>query len=299
MNWLKSKKIVAVHSGEFHADDIFSVAVLQIYLDEPLKIVRTRDDGEIQKADYVLDVGRIYNPSENRFDHHQEGGAGARKNAVPYATFGLVWKEFGEKICGSKECAEQVDEKLAQVLDAEDNAFDTSKFIVPNVGSYTVGDCIVRANCLCGNGGEQLFMFERLVKLAVEIIKMEIKVAERFLKDKMKVVTIYNFSEEKEIIVLDGDYDFSILSEYSEPLFVIRPNSSTLGWRVQCVKVKGERFINKLDLPESWAGKGGEDLAKITGVSDAYYCHHERFLALAKSKEGAMELAKLALNSQK
>ena len=56
------KKIVT-HNSDFHADDVFAVATLQIYLDklgEKYKIIRSRDPEIIATGDYVLDVGSIY-----------------------------------------------------------------------------------------------------------------------------------------------------------------------------------------------------------------------------------------------
>ena len=64
---------------------------------------RTRDEERITKADYVFDVGGIYDPSINRFDHHQPGGAGKRENDIPYAAFGLVWKTYGPILCENNE----------------------------------------------------------------------------------------------------------------------------------------------------------------------------------------------------
>jgi uncharacterized UPF0160 family protein len=52
-----------------------------------------------------------------------------------------------------------------------------------------------------------------------------------------------------------------------------------------------------LDFPESWGGKKGEELAKETGICDAIFCHNLRFIAVAKSKQGAIKLAKKAVSS--
>ena len=48
-------------------------------------------------------------------------------------------------------------------------------------------------------------------------------------------------------------------------------------------------------LPESWGGKQDEELAQATGVQDARFCHRGLFMITAKSKEGAIKLAELAL----
>lgn len=78
-------KVIAVHDGPFQADEVFAVALLIMYYpgfdlykawvdgakDWPFKIVRTRDEAIIDKADIVCDVGGVYSPTTLRFDHHQ------------------------------------------------------------------------------------------------------------------------------------------------------------------------------------------------------------------------------------
>ena len=85
---------IATHNGNFHADDVFSIAALKNIF-PAFNLVRTRDLEVIGKADVVIDVGGIYDPETGRFDHHQRGGAGERENGIPYSSFGLVWKKYG------------------------------------------------------------------------------------------------------------------------------------------------------------------------------------------------------------
>lgn len=119
------KKIrIITHNGNFHPDELFAVATFLLYLDlsnDKYEIIRTRDPEMFKTADYLLDLGSIYDSEINRFDHHQTGGAGKRSNGIPYATFGLVWKKFGKLICQSEEVANRLDEKLVQSIDADDN----------------------------------------------------------------------------------------------------------------------------------------------------------------------------------
>ncbi len=295
LNFFKKKIKVAVHSGNFHADDIFSVAVLSLSLGYVPTIIRTRDMEKIRKADYILDVGGVNDPKLNSFDHHQIGGAGLRPNGIPYATFGLVWKEFGEKISGSKEVAEIIEKKLVIAVDADDNAMEACGNFLCEARPYTISDYIIYKNSTC-EIKKQDKVFRKLVDLARDIIKMEIKIAENFLIDHRKVEEAYQNSKDKKLIILDQDYDWNgILSDHSEPLFVIKPDSKINAWKIYAVKVKGERFKNRVDLPLSWASKKDQEFVNITGVIDAIYCHHQRYMAIAKSKEGAIKLAELAL----
>ena len=113
-------KTIVTHNGNFHADDVFSIAALKSIFPD-FNLVRTRDLAVIAQADIVIDVGGEYNPDTGRFDHHQRGGAGARENGIPYSSFGLIWQKYGVEICqGSQEVAHSVDAGLVSTIDAID-----------------------------------------------------------------------------------------------------------------------------------------------------------------------------------
>ena len=117
---MKKKIRIITHSGNFHADELLAVAAIEIQLNGTLyEVIRTRDPEVWKTGDYVVDVGGVYDPTANRFDHHQKGGAGER-NKVPYSSFGLVWKHYGEAICGSKEVADGVEARLVYPIDLAD-----------------------------------------------------------------------------------------------------------------------------------------------------------------------------------
>src|SRR5574344_2298969 len=110
MSIFTKKKKVVTHDGDFHTDDIFATAVISILEEGKIKIIRTRDKDMFKDADYIYDVGGESDDGQNKFDHHQKGGAGTRINGVSYASFGLVWKKFGAALCdGDIRVAERVD----------------------------------------------------------------------------------------------------------------------------------------------------------------------------------------------
>ncbi len=115
------KKTIVVHDGAFHADEICACAILSIIEDDRIKIIRSRDEHIAEKADYVLDVGGIYDHQKQRYDHHQNGGAGKRENGLEYATAGLVWKHYGKFLVKSDELFNRIDEQLIQPIDMIDN----------------------------------------------------------------------------------------------------------------------------------------------------------------------------------
>ena len=300
---MKDKKLIkklVTHAGSFHADDVFAAAALSIYLEKAgktYKIIRTRDKEIISKGDYVFDVGGAYEPDLNRFDHHQAGGAGKRDNNIEYASLGLVWKKFGLELCRDQKVVDLVDKKLVAPIDAHDNGFD----LVENkyeISLYSIQHFFysMRPTWREENITDDE-MFFKSVEIAKEILSREIIQAQDGVLAEDLVVSIYKNTPDKRIIVLDKHYPFEyILNNFSEPLFVICPSRNIKNkWRVKTLRQDPKTFKSRKSFPKSWAGLLGEELQKITGVSGALFCHRGLFLAVAKSKEGAMKLAELAL----
>jgi uncharacterized UPF0160 family protein len=302
MNWLRNKKItVAVHDGNFHPDDVFSVALLSLVHRGNIKVTRTRDPQVCSKSDYVLDLGGEYDPDKNRFDHHQTGGAGVRANKIAYSTFGLLWQKYGDLVCGTKEIANILDKKLVTVIDADDNGFNLYQPIINDIYPITLPDIIYGLwptwkEDVEKRDGE----FFKAVHLAKEIILRAIKVS----KDKMEITKViqdfYQKSSDKRIILIDlmgiSRYDiWEALWGFSEPLFVVWPDKNN--WSVVAMRKNLHDYGNRKDFPSTWAGLRDEGLAQVSGVSDALFCHNNLFLAVAKSKEGAVKLAEIALKT--
>jgi len=303
---LFQKKIkVAVHTGKFHSDDVFSVAAISLYLKvspEKLDIKRTRDSEIIKRADYVFDVGFI-NDGETRFDHHQKDGAGIRSDGIPYASFGSMWKRFGESICGSREISDRIDKKIIEPLDADDSGVNITKCLFNDITQFTVSDLIYHFN---PTGKEGLInidnSFLRAVIFARNILEREIKrakdIIEEFKVAKEVLEKKYTETEDKRIIVIENDLPWKeIINKFKEPLFVVIKNESDNTWRVYGVRDDINTFNYRKYLPESWAGKEKDDIALISGVKDAMFCHRARFVCAAKTFDGAMEMAKIAVNN--
>lgn len=294
---------IITHNGNFHADDVFGVAALLLHFagesKEP-KIIRTRDPETIKTGDIVLDVGGEYDAARNRFDHHQIGGAGKRENGVPYASFGLIWKKFGMGIAGSSEAAELVDKNLVQFIDAADNGDGELKPFKAEALPYTIKRAIDIFNPDWRDERQDFDgWFFQAVNFASGVLKREIEFAQMTLESRQAVEAAYQNAADKRIIVLDKEYQWEdILNKYSEPLFVVVPRlgeGDKMIWRIGAVRDNLGSFINRRSFPIAWAGKRNEELVKVTGVPDALFCHNKRFVTYAKSKEGALALAKKAL----
>ena len=83
-----------------------------------------------------------------------------------------------------------------------------------------------------------------------------------------------------------------------EVLLVLYPDSDGQQYQLKTVPVEAGSFQARMDLPQAWAGLREQELAAVTGVPDSVFCHLKCFIAGARSFEGALRLAELALPAQ-
>ncbi len=305
---MKEKITVVTHNAKFHTDDVFAVATLELALkDKEISVIRTRGEEWFKKGDYVIDVGGVYDPENNKFDHHQIEGAGERDNGIPYASFGLVWKKFGSGICGSDEAASRVDEKLVQGIDAGDNGVDISKQVFQGIRIYAVGDIINLYRPKWNEKDKDVDEeFLKAVEWAKTILEREIEITRRKFEAEETVAEYYERAEDKRIIVLDDkNHGFGReivagkLLQYPEPLYAVSYRVDAKNWQIVAINKDANTYDTRKPFPKSWHGLRGEDLAEATGVPDAVFCHRNGFMCVADSMDGAVKLANLALKDCK
>ncbi|MFZ2694093.1 MAG: MYG1 family protein [Minisyncoccia bacterium] len=297
----ENKVKIVTHNANFHADDIFAVATLSLVLENEEKefsITRSRDMDVIEKGDYVVDVGGIHDPNTNRFDHHQEGGAGKRDNTVPYASFGLVWKKFGEKLCGSSEISQKIDQILIQWIDATDNGVQVVETKIPGIYPYDIGLFFNAFTPDWKEGKDNIdSVFMETVSIAKVVLGREILKRKNLFEASSIVEEIYKNSVDKRLVIFDRYYPSTeFLAKFPEPLFTVFPRDDGT-WAIKVIRNDDHSFVSRKNLPESWAGKVGVELEKATEVPGSVFCHSGRFMVVAKTKEAILKLAEIALNS--
>ena len=201
----------------------------------------------------------------------------------------------GEK---SERAVDMIDKKLVAPIDAWDNGVD----LVENksdISPYFIQHAFISLLPTWREDRTDVgydSAFFKAVSVAKKILLREIIQVEDALSAEEEVVKAYNQSKDKRIILLDKHYPFEyILHNFPEPLFVVYYKESSKHWMVKAVRENPKTFDNRKDFPKAWAGLRDEALQKVTGVPDAIFCHRGLFLAVAKSKEGAIKLAELAL----
>lgn len=296
----QEKKIrIVTHSGTFHADELLAVAALEIHFDgKPYEVIRTRDPEVIATGDYVVDVGAIYDPATNRFDHHQHGGAGMRENGIPYSAFGLVWKHYGEAICGSKKVAAAIDEQIGHPVDMGDNGMDYYGLVRRDTEPLILQFIVAMFRPTWKGGASYDERFMELVSFMRRMLELTIQVEKDKEEGEHFVEEAYRAAPDKRMIILDGAYPWhDVLAAHPEPLFIVKPKNQNSFWEVECVRDNPHGFANRKDLPEAWAGKFDGELAAVTGVTDSVFCHNRRYIAVTETKESAIRLAQMALDA--
>lgn len=290
---------IATHNGSFHADDIFAVATLKLLLEgEAVDVMRTRDDGVIQEADYVVDVGGVFDPERKRFDHHQADFTETRENGIPYAAFGLVWREFGARLCDSSAVVECIDRDLVQSIDAPDNGVEIVDIHYDNLQPFSIHHIVhTFAPTWKEDEGMRDTVFEELVGWAMHLLKRRIARTRDRIDGEAFVKRAYKEASDKRIIELDRNYPWQeVLTRYDEPRYVIKPTSSGDRWMARAVPTRAYGMEVRHTLPESWRGLRDEALQAATGIKTAVFAHRGGHMVVADDKAGARALVHIALD---
>ena len=289
--------IASTHDGRFHADEIFALAVLNLCYPD-LKIVRSRDENVYKNADIIVDVGHVYDPDNLIFDHHQRSFTFKRRSGIPYASFGLVWKQYGELLCGSSKTFEYIDSAIVQAVDADDNGIDIYEIKIDGVGFHTLSDIIESFVPRHVNDDDKVQKgFDRALDFATSYMKRQIKLAKELFEVALpNIRNAIKVAADPRILIFDK-FDKTWLNfiarESEAAQFVIFPTHRKT-WAIRSVPKRGQKFEYCKLLPSEWGGRQ-KDFADISEVQDALYCHNGCFLAEANSLEGADKLAVIAL----
>ena len=308
--------VIVTHNGKFHADDAWAVAVLNIVF-PGCDVVRTRDPAVIEAADFAVDVGGIWDPASGRFDHHQKGFSGARQSGVPYASAGLVWREYGARCVGilaaehaghhlpddkAREIAYAIDADIVQYLDMSDVGMAKSA-----PGSYGLSAMVSGYNTnwldeqRLGYGeaadAYRMAQFQRAMSVLADIMINAVKYRVGAMLAAEQVRKAQALEGGKLLFLENGALPWTQLvrKEMPKVLFVISHSIAEQRYMLHTVPMNAESFDARADLPEAWAGLRDAELAAVTGVPDAGFCHNGRFIASAKSYQGAYAMALLAL----
>jgi uncharacterized UPF0160 family protein len=276
--------VVATHSGPFHADDVLSWALLRTFLDPNATLVRSRDKNELDKADVVFDVGGLFDPAKQRFDHHQNEYTGALSSA------GMVlnWLEQDNHV--SAELATILRDRLVDYVDAVDNGRQTPDASVPCfsqlIGQLTAG-CESMEDF--DDGFRRAGMFAQAIVTSFATDLADRQASEAAVRAAMdhaqrigsNLLVLDRYHRWKETYFSHGGIEHPTE-------FLVHPGVDGR-WRSIAIPPVPNSFAQKRSFPEAWAGLRDDDLARVTAVKGARFCHKNRFIAVFDTREGTLD----------
>lgn len=324
-----STKTIGTHNGTFHCDEALAVFLLRhttTYHGAGLK--RSRDPKILDTCDIVVDVGGVYDEGLQRFDHHQRGfdevfGHGF---TTKLSSAGLVYKHFGREIVATRLGLSTDDSKVntlwlklykefIEAIDGIDNGISQyPKDIQPRYRNRT--DLSSRVSWLNPAWNESVdsdsvdARFEQASQLTGEdffgrldyygkawlpardiVLKA---LSERWnVEPSGRILFFTQFAPWKEhLFELEAE---QAIPPESQPIYVVYPDETGGNWRVQAVPITPESFESRKPLPETWRGLRDDELSKASGINGGIFVHASGFIGGNKTKEGALALAKGAL----
>lgn len=261
------------HGAKFHADDLFSTALLRL-LNPAIEVTRGFDVPE--KFDgIVYDIGR------GKYDHHQQDKE-IRENGVPYAAFGLLWREFGTCFLTEEEAAD-FDEKFIQPLDESDNTGSDN----------TLSELMEKFNPGWDSDASYDDRFWEAEAFAEKILIRYIESIQGLRRASAVVMKAMEESD-GQILILPCYVPWKRDVIGSGYQFTVYP-SNRGGYSVQGVPKSKEDRSLVCDFPQEWWGCDPEDLPSVSGVKTARFCHATGFMGAADTKEDAVRMAEISL----
>jgi uncharacterized UPF0160 family protein len=286
---------LGTHNGPFHADEVFATAFL-LNLYEDAEIIRSRKEEVLQTCDIVYDVGR------GKYDHHTRDKE-YRDNNIPYASSGLIWRDFGREILRKEgvdesaveeELFNEIDEIFIQPLDALDNGINIEK----SMPIVDIAFVVKLMNPAWDAHESEEEAFWKAVTFAKNVFDNYLNKTLSNHRAFPFVQRAFEARQTAEILVLELGCPWGkalgLLDEHDEVLFVITPRNNGQ-FTVQGVRAEPGSFAVRKNFPDSWAGLEGEELERETNIPGSIFCHSGLWLAVADSLEGAIQMAKLAV----
>jgi uncharacterized UPF0160 family protein len=306
--------LLVTHSGKFHCDEVFAYAVLRLALGlskpgEDHSLLRTRKPELIERGDIVFDVGSVFDAAANRFDHHQRG-APLRPDETPFSSAGLIWQEYGERAVaallapkGAEDfapaIAAELDQKLVRRIDEIDTGVSASGTVSRDalnlaalLGDFNPAwDSPEATGPTAGDAA-----FQQAAAMARDVLTNRVEAARAKRQAEDSVLAAFAAAEDPRVLVLETGMPWkaAVFSHDLPVIFCISPASNG-NWMLDTMPPEPGSFAQRLPLPEAWAGLENAALAEASGVEDAVFVHLRRFVGAAKSRAGAIEMARKAL----
>ncbi|XP_018317072.1 UPF0160 protein MYG1, mitochondrial isoform X2 [Mycetomoellerius zeteki] len=299
----KSTVRIGTHDGTFHCDEVLACALLKLlpqYKDA--SIVRSRSQNVLDTCDIVVDVGGEYDPSKHRYDHHmrefQESMSTVMKKpgydwTIRLSSAGLIYCHFGHEILRSilsditeDRIIDEIFKKIYDTLIKEIDGIDNGIPMYDAEPLYRiVTDLSARVSRLNSQWNSQNVDIEKQFEKAMALVLEEFLEFVQYSKNvwlpardlvRRAVESRFEVDPSGEIIVL----------------------SQAVPWKEHLFQLEKDMNVSpsiKMFLPAAWGGLRADALVEACGIEGAIFVHSVRFIGGHKTKDGAVAMARKAL----
>ncbi len=307
------RPVLVTHGGKFHCDEVVAYTVLRLALGLEAPgadhtLLRTREAGPIAAGDIVFDVGGRFDRDADRFDHHQRG-APLRADGTPFSSAGLIWDKYGASAVAALlpaseqalagRIAGEIDDGMIRRIDEIDNGIGAdgpprrdALGLASLIGEFNPGwDDPASQGAGAGDAA-----FLQAAAFADGVLRRRIAGLRARLAAEAEVLAAHRDAADPRLLVLERGMPWkNVVLGHALPVLLTVSPASNGNWMLDTVPPEPGSFDQKLPLPAAWAGLPEADLARVTGVADAVFVHLRRFVAAARTRDGAIALARRTL----
>lgn len=306
-------KKIGTHNGAFHCDEVmacFMLKALPQYKDA--EIIRTRNPEILKKCDIVVDVGGVFDPGSNRFDHHQKTfnqtmlSLKKGESVTQLSSAGLIYAYFGKNVI--RQFVDTNDEKMLQRI--YDRVYDN---FIEEIDVHDNGICLSYTalssrianfrpawNDAVKDMDAGFYEAMTLAKAEfVDLVQHMERVwwpARQFVADALKrrfelaagqIISLetncpwkHHLEDLEKEENIEGEILFCI-SEASQ--------NTPVTWQIQSIS-RPKLYFRRVTLKKDWFGLMNEELSKISGVKGCVYVNSTGSYGVNKTKKGAIQM---------
>ena len=275
--------VIVTHDGVFHADELLASALITDLCPENFVVLRTRTiPTNLHGKDWIVDVGG------GAYDHHEKDRE-TYPNGVKKAACGKVAEVLLRE---DPKTLEKLQRMLLWAVEAQDNGQSLQELGLPPSKLSFVSTLLPTWNA-------PQFHINSCFTKALDMTRMILySIFDHILADD-KAETVLESLQDDEIIVLPKFVPWQAwaVEKWPKVRFVVFPAANGKGFNAQAVPltaVPGD-FRNRGGFPDAWGGLRDNELAEVSGIPGAIFCHANLFLGVWDTQEHAIEAAKAAI----
>jgi uncharacterized UPF0160 family protein len=324
-----NRVILGTHDGTFHCDEALALGLLLMLPDHGINamICRSRNPNELSQCKVVVDVGAVYEPENYRFDHHQRGFDQVLEGYnTKLSSAGLIYKHFGRDVIRAvltgiqstaaqdetfvEACYQRIYKDFIEHIDAFDNGIEVADGALRYHISTTLSNRVGWLNPSWNEAvsvetiNDNLFR-EAMLLTSSEFLYHVYDLSSSWLPARSIVQDAIDRRFEHDslgrILVLsqhcpwkDHIFDLEAKANVNQILYILYQDSAG-SWRIQAVPLDPNSFSSRKALPEAWRGLRDQALSEKAGIDGCIFIHASGFIGGHATKEGAIWLAKKAL----